>query len=284
MKRYSIYQLIDEPEKIVKKTFLVNQFVTKMTMLNRKSNSENVRDFLFFLIFNLSLGTLYFAICSFLFADMWYQKLIVGLSSVLFIYLNFERKLEKISDALHDDLIDAIEKFLHHYHISKGAVVYALEKTIERSRKNIRPFLNAFYDAFQDADQENKIIILKSEMPNNWLSTFLEIITKGKVEGYNSASGIDPIAGELQAHLGTLTQYMNNKLRQDAKLMNNQTFCIVAPLVVIPLALLINRNMVTYLEMANPYDTVTAKNISSLLLLFGNAGGLLIHWVRKFSV
>lgn len=276
-------------DKILQKLprFIYSDNVRRLTLINQRSNAENLwLGTKISLVIGL-LGSIYLIISFSLFHALWYHNAISIMSTFLFMYMLREGYFEKIEYNIKDELPNICNKLTHYYAHLDGNLIPAMQRTEARTSPATRIFVTRIREALESENCDSEIKKLQERMSSVWLKMLCTILLFGKKIGgtvFNNAgerTGENVISKVLEK-LSVIIDF--NNLQQgynDSEMKSYQYFVFFSPMAAIIAIKGYYSYFSRYIDVMSIYEKPQAQTLVAVMFLSANLGALFIHWIRK---
>lgn len=263
----------------------------RLGLINQLSPQENLLKSIQLSIILVIATAIYFVIANSMVNALWYHKVLLMGSTILFFLVIRESYFESLEKGIKENLPKLIKKILHYYIHYNRNIMVALEETEKRCPNNLKIYVVKIREALIDAEYETKINELQRRMPSPWLKMLCILLLFAKRQGVPDTSRDytesrfenDPISLNLRKMIRIINFINIEQKHNTAKLIGYQIMSFLAPFFTIPVVRLYYSKLNMMIDIGNPYGDITAQTLSALLLFSGNAVALYIHWLRKLQ-
>lgn len=261
----------------------IQKINSRLNSLNMRTSAANIGKSFQILFESLFFGFCYFVFVYSTFNAIWYLKGLALASSLLFIKLYIDIRLELIHLKINKDIPKTLRKVTHYLISTEGNILKALEKTEASSPPTTRPFISKTILALKSENPDFQIEVLKSKTYSRWVCMFYEMCLFGKKYGENKAEEQKVISQNIKK-LTQITSFINLKRGYDnVELLWMQVFTFFLPIIVIPATKYYYNIVHADMGGSSVYETLGAQAIAAQIFFLANISTLFINWLRKDS-
>ena len=265
-----------ESQKSKKRDWPIQYIENQLVKINLSYSHRNAKKAVQITIEMCALGILYFIFSSQFFKGIWYLKLLIVISTIIFMLTYLDVRLELLKKKVKGDIPKTTRKIRHYLVLTKN-ISKALKLAAQKSPETTRDYVQKMKEAVDSKDAKAAIEELKKSSSEEWIKLECNLIHYCKVNGDK-----DKTISKNLSKVTNIIDFVNLQQGLDnAEILWAQIFVFILPILGIPGIQYMNNFMFESLEQSNLYLSNSANVIAAQILLISNILTLFISWIRK---